>query len=445
MGDLRVEMHGRLLGHLVQQRGSFDFVAALDAVREHGLGSLLMSRAVPLVPYAAARDSATRRNFFAELLPEGEARQRLADQARVSSDDTVGMLRAYGRDVAGALQIWDPDDPTEPRIPTTEPLDENGVARMLRDVAAAPLGNRDTRGKTSLNGVQNKIVLVRTDAGWARALDGFPSTHIVKPIVPRYPTMIFDEEYGSRFARQLGLASFDTRLESFDGVPALVIERYDRDATSVDGRIHQEDFNQVLGLAGNHKYETYGGRGLADVAKNLNRDDRRRLLRMTALSVALGNLDMHAKNVALLHHHDGAMNLAPMYDVVPQAHEENDGEIAFRVGGEFAHRLISRGHLAREGESWGVSDADELVGEVLQQVATIASEEKPHPAAHPGLQWDVLRFTENLLAERVAGDSGDGSFVAAPPTSTPPGGWTWNNSGRVPRMETRDPTGDSAQ
>lgn len=40
----------------------------------------------------------------------------------------------------------------------------------------------------------------------------------------------------------------------------MVIERYDRSPDAPQGRIHQEDFNQVLGAAGNVKYQKYSGR-----------------------------------------------------------------------------------------------------------------------------------------------------------------------------------------
>lgn len=413
MTDLHVEMHGELIGTLVGAGDAFDFVASRDAIRTHGLGSTLLSLAVPLVPRANPRAVRLRRNFFAELLPEADARRRLADEVRVRPTDVIGMLAAYGRDVAGALQIWDPSDPAEPRHPELEELDGAGVETMLREVAVSPLGNKPRRGKTSLNGVQSKIVLVHTRSGWARALDGYPSTHIVKPVAPRHQTMIFDEEYGSRFARALGLAHFDTHLEQFNAVTALVIERYDRDPESVDGRIHQEDFSQVLGLSGDQKYETYGGIGLDSIAKKLNNDDQVRLLRMITLSVALGNLDMHAKNVSLLHHADGSHQLASMYDVVPQTHEDNDGEMAFRIGGEFEHRVLSREHLSTEGARWGLPDSNTIVDRALADVLEIVSAEKPAAGAHPGLRREITRFTKNLIAGRACGDDGDGVSTTA--------------------------------
>jgi len=68
-------------------------------------------------------------------------------------------------------------------------------------------------GKTSLAGVQDKIVLARTGDRWSRVIDGWPSTHILKPESRDYPTSIYDEEFGARFARAAGLAYFPTWIE----------------------------------------------------------------------------------------------------------------------------------------------------------------------------------------------------------------------------------------
>jgi serine/threonine-protein kinase HipA len=423
MSELRVDFRGELLGHLVGDSQAFDFVVDTAAVRRYGLDSLALSAAIPLLPRAPRRARALRQNFFTELLPEGRARTVLADLARLDESDGFGLLRVYGRDVAGALQIWDESDPTEPRSPVALPVDEVAVEQMLQEVSRAPLGNLRSTGKTSLAGVQSKIVLVRTDAGWARAVDGYPSTHIVKPIVGDLPTMIFDEEYGSRFARALGLADFESHLARFGNTAALVIERYDRSPFASDGRLHQEDFSQVLGLHGNQKYEELGGRRLRDVAAFLKSDDLLKLLRMTVLSAAIGNLDMHAKNISLLHLEDGRVRLAPMYDVVPFVHQAGDGRMAFAIDGELDQRLLTRAHLVSEGESWGIRDGETVVNETLDTVLELAISERPEVAAHHNLQYDVQRFTGNLIAGRETANDGDGAFVAHPDGGQANGAW----------------------
>jgi serine/threonine-protein kinase HipA len=273
-----------------------------------------------------------------------------------------------------------------------------------------PLGNKPQGGKSSLAGVQDKIVLVQNPDGWSQALNGYPSTHILKPESRDHPTVIYDEEYGARFARALGLATFHTWIEEFDGVAAVVIERYDRSPLAPQHRIHQEDFSQALGASGDEKYQRFGGLvSLTRIAKVLselgNPAELEQLLRMTVLSVAVGNLDMHAKNISLLHHQDNSIALAPAYDVVPQVHQSNDGELALAVAGEYRHRAITRAHLSAEGQAWGLAGAERTVDETLDIILATVTSETPHRRAYAGLTADITQFTTNLVAGRAAGAS----------------------------------------
>lgn len=191
-------------------------------------------------------------------------------------------------------------------------------------------------------------------------------------------------------------------------MPALVIERYDRSPDAPQGRIHQEDFNQVLGAAGIQKYQRYGGRvSLERIAKELctvgGADSLDRLFKLVVVSVAAGNLDLHAKNVSLLHRPDGSMTLSPAYDIVPQAHQPNDGELALAIGGEYRHAAITMGHLVAEGRAWGFDEAADVAQKTLTTVLQLARTETPHKRAHAGLAHDIARFASNLLAGVVVG------------------------------------------
>lgn len=413
MADLAVELYGTRAGVLRGTWRTFDFVPDPVAVVKFGIDSPVLSVAIPLTVVAVRSRRERRQNFFRELLPEGRMLARLAQQAGLAEQDVIGLLRSYGRDVAGALQIWDPDVPGEPRQPALEPLSSAGVASLLEHVQDNPLGNRPAGGKTSLAGVQDKIVLARAESGWNRVIDGWPSTHILKPESRDYPTSIYDEEFGARFARAAGLTSFPTWIEKFDGVPAVVIERYDRSPDAPQGRIHQEDFNQVLGAAGNQKYQKYGGKvsleRIAGVFASLgDSDSLERLFKLVVVSVAVGNLDLHAKNVSLLHRPDGSMTLSPAYDVVPQAHQPNDGEVALAVGGEYRHTAITMDHLLAEGRAWGLTTAAGLAEETLTAVLHLASTETPYKRAYSGLNRDIAGFASNLLDGRAAGLPGAG-------------------------------------
>jgi HipA-like protein len=313
---------------------TFDFVPDPAAAARFGIDSAVSSVAIPLTVVAVRSRKEQRQNFFRELLPECRMLARLAQQARLAEQDVIGLLRAYGRDVAGALQIWDPDVPGEPRQPALEPLSTAEVAGLLEHVQDNPLGNKPAAGKTSLAGVQDKIVLGRT-----------------------------------------------------------------------------EGFNQVLGTAGNQKYQKYGGKvSLERIARVFSaigdRDSLERLFALVVVSVSVGNLDLHAKNLALLHLPDGSMTLSPAYDVVPQAHQPNDGEVALAVGGEYRHAAITLNHLVAEGRSWGLARAADLAEETLTTVLQLANAVIPHERAHPGLARDISRFASNLLTGHAIGASG---------------------------------------
>jgi serine/threonine-protein kinase HipA len=273
--------------------------------------------------------------------------------------------------------------------------------------------------------VQDKIVLARTGEGWNRVIDGWPSTHILKPASRDYPTSIYDEEFGARFARAAGLTSFPTWIEEFAGVPAVVIERYDRSPDAPQGRIHQEDFSQVLGAAGTQKYQKYGGKvSLERIARVLSaagdRGSLERLFKLVVVSVAVGNLDLHAKNLSLLHLPGGAMTLSPAYDVVPQVHQPNDGEVALAVGGEYRHAAITLDHLVAEGRTWRLAEAADLAEETLTIVLQLANTQAPTsgptpglPATSPGSPLTCSPAARSGLAVRSRDGSGDLKIPAA--------------------------------
>jgi len=407
MADLRVELYGQLVGHLVgTDWRTFDFRTAREAVERFSLGSTILSEAIPLELVPTRARAERRRTFFAELLPEGRVLTRLAAAVDAREHDVVRLLAAYGRDVAGALQIYDPERPGEPRTPRTTPLDDDGVARLLRDVRAQPLGNAPVTGKSSLAGVQDKVVLARIDSRWHQVHDGYPSTHLVKPVPDANPTLIFDEEFGTRLARRVGVSASVAWLHEFNGTPGLVIERHDR--TAAGERIHQEDFSQVLGARGDQKYQAISGKvSLRRVAGVFGaRGDRSslgRLLDQVTVAVGIGNLDLHTKNLSLLHPLDAPPTLAPAYDVVPLRQHENDGQMALAVDGEYRHAALTVDHLVAEAESWGVRNPRPRVLDLLARLRSALSEEEPDPRAHPAVRDLVDGFARKLLSGSAAG------------------------------------------
>src|SRR5690606_7489723 len=127
--------------------------------------------------------------------PEGRVLSELAARARIAESDVVGLLARFGRDVAGAVELYDPDAPGEPRTPRATPLSDAQVGELLGNTRGMPLGNSPRGGKSSLAGVQDKIVLALVEGTWHQVHDGYPSSHILKPHSAANPTVIYDEEY----------------------------------------------------------------------------------------------------------------------------------------------------------------------------------------------------------------------------------------------------------
>lgn len=394
MPSLEVHLYETHVGDLVGDSWrDFDFVAMGAAIDRFGVGSTVLSESVPLVPRQPRGKAARRRVFFDELLPEGAARQRLADRARVTPMDTLGLLAAYGRDVAGAVQVIDPTAADAADPPRARALSTADIVDLLDDVAAFPLGNAPMSGKASLAGVQEKVLLARVGDRWAQCLYGYPSTHILKPVARPHSDMIYNEEYASRLARALGLAPYATWIETFEGTDALVIERYDRDDEIPGRRLHQEDFNQVLGASGAEKYQERSGkvslgRVASVVASSEGLAGLERLLTLVTLAVAVGNLDMHAKNISLLHPPEGPARLAPAYDVVPLTHYPGiDGRMAMAINDVYEHSRIRRNDLIAEAGRWGLGAvrAEEVIDQAVKVVRSTVEHESPHARAVPGL------------------------------------------------------------
>lgn len=313
-------MYGTQVGVLSRRRDIFSFQYTADTVAG-GAGCPLLSVSMP------TRSRAYRGKlphvFFDGLLPEGEIRKMIAYDFGLDDADVFGLLRELGRDCAGALIVLpEGEHPAAERKP--EPISDDEVARRLRELRFHPLGV-DRRVRVSLAGMQEKLLLARSEEGWGLPVEGAPSTHILKPAHPMLPLSIANEALCLRTARHLGMRVANVEIAEFSDVPALVIERYDR-ARTPDGvvRLHQEDFCQALGVAPEDKYEERGGPSLRACAELLRRwarsDQLEHLLDALLFNVLVGNADAHAKNLSLLHSLDEQITLAPVYDVMTTVH-----------------------------------------------------------------------------------------------------------------------------
>jgi len=408
MSRLNVELYGVLLGTLSEKSNGFDFKAEPKAFEKYPLFSTIMSFSVPLSLQFTNTQKRRASNFFSELLPEGQNADWIARSLPFDERSPYNILRKYGKDTTGALIVYDPDDPGSLKKARAERVDDKKIRALFENMQREALANSPVSGKTSLGGVQGKIVLAKKGASWYRAHYGCPSTHILKPVVPEYPTMIYDEAFCMQVAQRAGLTDHPVWIETFDGADALVIERYDRNKSIPGERIHQEDFNQALGAHGNEKYQEYGGKVSAKrIAQTFARygsdEDVKKFAAALIFAVAIGNLDMHAKNVSVLHLPDESVRIAPAYDQVPLTHQNTDGRMALAVGGEYVHTNITLAKIASELTSWGCncfSDELEAIAFIkarLNSYSEALEKQALHEKAYPLLKEEISSFINNLL------------------------------------------------
>ena len=372
MGEaLAVWLGGTKAALVEQERGKLRLAYTQDALDRYPLGSPLLSLSLPLT--SRRYPQGVVRAFLDGLLPEGDARRAIADEFDVLASDTFGLIRALGRDCAGALVIQ-PDDESPPPQPTTltaEPLSEAEIAELVGNLRSAPLGVGG-RVRISLAGMQEKLLLTRMpDGTWGRPVTGTPSTHILKPEHASYPNTVENEAFCMRMAKHLGLPVAGVETTTIGGRRLLVVERYDR-VIGPDGRVdrlHQEDFCQALGIHPDKKYQENGGPSLQAIGELLQAasgaDSLEMLLRGVTLNVLIANGDAHGKNFSLLHDRSGALQLAPFYDLMSTM-TYGDVGLAMYVDDVRRTDRVTAERIVNEAVKWGMSRrrAAEIVEDV---------------------------------------------------------------------------------
>lgn len=402
--ELDVWLHGRRVAVVSRQRDRLDLAYTEEALAEYPLGIPLLSLSLPLVPERYTKGRV--HPFLDGLLPEGEPRRVAAEDFDLLASDTFGLLRALGRDCAGAIVVQPAGDgpPPEPSTLAAEPLDDGELEALVANLRSAPLGT-SRRVRVSLAGVQEKLVLTRMpDGRWGSPVDGSPTTHLLKPELAEYPATVANEAFCMRTALYLGLPVAHVETMTVGGRPLLVVERFDReiDADGIVVRFHQEDLAQATGIPPDKKYQEDGGPSLARIASVLQSvaatDARDALLRMATLNVVVGNGDAHAKNFSLLHRRSGAVDLAPAYDVLSTLHY-GDERLAMYVDDVRRIQRVTGERLMNEAAAWGLARdrAMHVVTDVLERLPEATARAREETDAVPD---DLARLVEGQ-AERL--------------------------------------------
>jgi len=138
-------------------------------------------------------------------------------------------------------------------------------------------------------------------------------------------------------------------------------------------------------------------------------DDVKKFASYLIFATAIGNLDLHAKNVSVLHLPDESAALAPTYDQVPFHHQNTGGRMALSIGGEYVHKNLSLANIVSELNSWECpcfSDKKETAAFIktcLQTGAEALEATALHAKAYPRLKEDISSFISNLLSGKRIG------------------------------------------
>lgn len=401
-----VWLHGHHLGEIERLRsGRARLRFDSEALQRWGVGARPLSYSLPLTSRRV--ESLALETYLVNLLPEGAVRAQLEREYRVHPGDALELLGHIGAECAGAVQITCTDVVA---TGTPVPLSSHEVDRIVEELPTLtpPPGQQVT---ASLGGVQSKVLLTRTEQGWAWPADGAISTHLIKPAPSDpgapIPLIVEYEEWALRLARAAGVPAASATLETFGERQALVIERYDRRGGR---RLHQEDAAQALGIRPEDKYEPASSAGrLTALARGPGAEAavpsrfRAELLRLVVFNVLVGNGDGHAKNYSLMID-DGVFSIAPCYDVAPVYYvNPRFGDAGMRVAGQRQLRYIGGEHLVREAVRWGVDEAEAraMVAETAQGV--LQALEAVQPTVH-GVE--LARSVQDA-AERVVATGAD--------------------------------------
>lgn len=325
MAELIALLDGNEVGRVRSDaRGRLTFV--YDNAWRNAEGAYPLSLSMPLA--AEEHGPATIQAFLWGLLPDNEqVLERWAKKFQVSPRNVFALISNVGEDCAGAVQFVMPDrldalrSGKEDKI---EWLDDGAIAKRLqtlREDHAAWRLPRDT-GQFSLAGAQPKTALLLKDGRWGIPSGRIPTTHILKPPTGHFDGHAENEHICLGLAQDLGLPAADTRVVQFEKEIAIVVERYDRQASGNDiVRVHQEDICQAMGTLPTKKYQNEGGPTAGDIIELLRNYSTDRVadvdtfIDALAFNWLIAGTDAHAKNYSLLLATGPHVRLAPLYDI----------------------------------------------------------------------------------------------------------------------------------
>lgn len=307
--------------------------------------------------------------WFSNLLPEGRLRELIAREQGMSARREIDLLVRIGGDLPGAVQVV--SDPSAP-------IDEGFEAAADGPVnVPGPSG----RLRFSLAGVGLKFSMRQEGDRLVLPAHGKGGDWIVKTPDGSYPGLVANEAAVMRLASDVGIEVPEVYVRHRDQVDELeegawpsdedeayVVRRFDRRA---EGRVHIEDFAQVLGRfgVGEGKYRSTVETVAAIAYRGRDRASLREMVRRSVFNLLVGNGDAHLKNWSLIYPDRKIARLSPAYDLVCTAVYPNQADLGLPFFGTARISEISRDHFARLQAGLNVEGEDvlDVVDETIER------------------------------------------------------------------------------
>lgn len=302
--------------------------------------------------------------FFANLIPEGDLRLTIQERLGIGPADDLGLLCAVGRDLPGALivELEEGGPPPAPVVPR-ESGDDGGL-------------------RFSLAGVQLKFSMIRGADRFHMPGHDQHGSWIAKISSDHFQDLAANEWTTMEWARRVGFDVPPTELRRladlvdvpYEGDPdakVFLIRRYDRDG---EARIHQEDFQQIVGRRPDKKYaDTTYDQLLYLATQIVGEGAYPELVSRLAFVVASGNNDAHMKNWSLVYPDGVTAHLSPLYDQVFTARwPAYSVSLALKVDGAKDFAAVSVGNFREMARRIGKSESE--TAEIVEQTIVAAAD-----------------------------------------------------------------------
>lgn len=353
---LYVFLFDKRIGTLTQERAKLSFTYDKQWLESDNACSLSVALPLRDVTYDDAATSA----FFAGLLPEGSLRKLLHRQFQLSDANAFGLLNEIGGECAGAVSLHtQPVLPEKPSLEKIQWLDNNDLAGILEQLPQRPMLAGNTEMRLSLAGAQDKLPVIVIENNIGLALNGEPSTHILKPAIASLTDTVLNEAFCLQLAAKAGLLAAPVTIGQVNNTHYLLVQRYDRvnDQQGTAHRLHQEDFCQALGRTSDSKYQHEGGPDLNDCIELIRAHTRPnapnvlRFVDYVFYNTLIGNHDAHAKNFSLLYRQapdpqqHWQLTLAPLYDALcTAAYPQLSKKMAMKVASQYTFKGLMPRH-----------------------------------------------------------------------------------------------------